>query len=537
VNLEKYRSLFVEEASEHLAEMSRALLALEKESSAEESAASVDCLFRVAHSIKGMAASLDYGSVSSLAHSLEDWLEPLRRGAALPDSGFPLLYTALGALEEMVGEVARNGVAPPPRSDLLALLEMPHDADFSELLPSHGAKATSDAAAPPPLRPSVRVRTEAIDRFLAAVGEVMQRHARLETLYQAFPLWEEHREFTDELDRMAHVVRELRRRALDIRTTPVRRVLERLPRVVSELARELGKRVQTELSGEEIEVDCAVLDHLDDPLLHLVRNAVDHGIETPDQREAAGKPPLATLRIAASRAPGRVRIRIEDDGRGIDVEGLRRRAVERRLMPEAVAEDLPIERLCELIFEPGMSTRDEVTAVSGRGVGLDAVRRTVQGLGGSVGVQSTPAQGTCFEVELPSMVALQRILVLEVGGERVAVPVARVECVLGMDEGSVEGFGPDAFFVWHEEPIPLLDLGSRIGLERRDNRTGNVVVLEAQGFRLGLRVDRAGAELEVFVREVPPALRPIELLGGVAILPDGAPVFLLEVGVLTEDRV
>jgi two-component system chemotaxis sensor kinase CheA len=535
VNLEKYRALFIEEAGDHLAEMSRAVVALERHPSAGEAAAAVDSMFRMAHSIKGMAASLDYDAISALAHRLEDWLEPLRAGAEVSDAGFEVMYEALGALEEMVAQVASGGL-PQAREDLIAGLAScaPHSAARRA---APAAPASGRVAGPPPPRAgrrTVRVRTDAIDRFLAAVGEVMQRHSRLEALYRSIPLWHEHREFSDELDHMEHVVRELRRRALDVRTTPLRRTLERLPRVAMELGRELGRRVAVEVSGEEVEVDCAVLDHLDDPLLHLVRNAVDHGIESPAEREAAGKDPVGHLRVVATRVPGRVRIRIEEDGRGIDVERVRRRAIARGLLPEAVAEDLPADRVCEMIFEPGISTRDQVTEVSGRGVGLDAVRRALQALGGTISVESVEGRGTAFEIELPSIVALQQIMVLEVAGERVALPLAQVKSVLALDEGVVEGVGPDAFFVWREEPIPLLALGPRLGLPvAQPEGKGTVVVLEPHGFRLGLCVDRAQSQLEVFVREVPPALAPRKLLGGVAILPDGDPVFLLEVAALT----
>jgi two-component system chemotaxis sensor kinase CheA len=535
VNLEKYRALFIEEAGDHLAEMSRAVVALERHPSAGEAAAAVDSMFRMAHSIKGMAASLDYDAISALAHRLEDWLEPLRAGAEVSDAGFEVMYEALGALEEMVAQVASGGL-PQAREDLIAGLAScaPHSAARRA---APAAPASGRVTGPPPQRAgrrTVRVRTDAIDRFLAAVGEVMQRHSRLEALYRSIPLWHEHREFSDELDHMEHVVRELRRRALDVRTTPLRRTLERLPRVAMELGRELGRRVAVEVSGEEVEVDCAVLDHLDDPLLHLVRNAVDHGIESPAEREAAGKDPVGHLRVVATRVPGRVRIRIEEDGRGIDVERVRQRAIARGLLPEAVAEDLPADRVCEMIFEPGISTRDQVTEVSGRGVGLDAVRRALQALGGTISVESVEGRGTAFEIELPSIVALQQIMVLEVSGERVALPLAQVKSVLALDEGVVEGVGPDAFFVWREEPIPLLALGPRLGLPvAQPEGKGTVVVLEPRGFRLGLCVDRAQSQLEVFVREVPPALAPRKLLGGVAILPDGDPVFLLEVAALT----
>ncbi len=363
----------------------------------------------------------------------------------------------------------------------------------------------------------------------------MQRHARLETLHRASPLWELHAELGEELYGMERVVRELRRRALDIRTTPVRRVLERLPRVASELARALGKRVEVKLDGDEVEVDRAVLDHLDDALLHLVRNAVDHGVESLAKRTLAGKDPIASVRLSASRVGGRLHLRLEDDGAGIDVEGVRRRAVERGMLPEAVAEDLPPERIAELLFEPGMSTKDEVSEISGRGVGLDAVKHQIEALGGTISLHSRPGQGTVFEIDLPLMVALQRVLILEIGGERVALPVNRVESIVDVEDGAIEGVGGEAFFVWKDEPMPLLDLGRRVlGAPAPEPPRGNVVVLETQGFRYGLRVDGVAADPEVFVREVPPVLSGLKLLAGVAILTDGEPVFLLEPSFLVE---
>ena len=348
-------------------------------------------------------------------------------------------------------------------------------------------------------------------------------------------MWQLPGDFREELDGIERVVRELRRRALEIRTTPVRRVLERLPRVASELARALGKRVEVTLSGDEVEVDRAVLDHLDDPLLHLVRNAVDHGIESPAKRSLAGKDPIGRIELSAARVRGRLKVRLEDDGAGIDIEAVRRRAVERG-MPLAVAEDLPDDHVAELLFEAGMSTKDEVSTISGRGVGLDAVKRQIEALGGTLALTSGPGAGTCFEIDLPSMVALQRVIVLEVAGERVALPASRIERVLDQSEGTVEGTGGEAFFVWKDEPMPLLDLASQVMAESQAlPERGRVLVLEHQGFRFGLLVDRVAADHEVFVRELPSVLAGRNALAGVAVLNDGQPVFLLEPGALVGD--
>ncbi len=534
MDLEKYRRLFVDEATDHLGEMARALATLEGGGSSREA---IDTLFRMAHSIKGMAASLDYSSAATLAHRLEDWMEPLRGGEALDPAGLPLIAEAIAALEEMVATIDEGQQPPDAVAELLRRLsEPPTPAEHSAPSRLAPRESTREVQAPP-LPRSVRVRTEAVDRFLSAVGELMQRQTRLEELHRDAPLWEGHGEFGEQLEGMENVVRELRRRALDIRTTPVRRVLDRMPRVAAELARELGKRVRVELRGEEVEVDRAILDHLDDPLLHLVRNAVDHGIESPEERERAGKSPFGTIVLSAARVAGRLRVRLEEDGRGIDVEGVRRCAVERGLLLEMVAEDLPPERICELIFEAGISTREEVTHVSGRGVGMDAAKRTIEGLGGTITLENRPGQGTVIELELPAMAALQRVLVLEVGPERVALPVSQLEAVLAFDEAQVERAGIDSFFVFKDEPLPLLDLAEHIGLGCGPVDAGNVLVLETRGFRFGLLVDRAVGDLEVFVREIPELLSDHQALGGVTILPDGQPVFLLEPGPMVESFV
>ncbi len=535
MNLEKYKVLFVDEATDHLVEMSRALAILEGNASSEDAAEAIDTLFRMAHSIKGMAASLDYDSISALSHQLEDWLEPARELGRVPADGLRLLFGSVRALEEMVTAVEESGESPAPREDLAYWLSQPIQFGRNEITEAATQMSASEPSAPP-LPPSVRVRTTVIDRFLASVGEMLQRQARLEAIHKDAPVWERHREFDEELEGMTRVVRDLRRRALEIRTTPVQRVLERLPRVASELAHELGKSVRVELRGEEVEVDRAVLDHLGEPLLHLVRNSMDHGIEAPETRISAGKDAVGTIRISAATVSGRLELSLDDDGGGVDIERLREQAIESGRLPAEVAEDLPPDRICELIFEPGLSTRDEVTTVSGRGVGLDAVKRTIEGLGGTIRVSSNFGLGTRFDLELPSMAALQHVLILEVGSERIAIPLSRVEAVLGIDEGLVEQMGTEAFFVWKEEPLPLLDLGERVGLSKAvTDKLGCVVVVEVRGFQFGLHVDRAAAHLEVFVRDVPSALASIDPLAGVAVLPDGTPVFVLEVAALVED--
>ncbi len=506
------------------------MIALERDPGGQEATDAIAVLFRMVHSIKGTAASLGFDAISTFAHRLEDWLDPVRDGAPLDCAKLDLLDDAIGEFERMLAGVSRDG-SPPPAGDgwEARLVRDPGPIMSSE--PATAQEATESDA--PAISASVSVAAEKLDRFLASVGELMQHQSRFEGLHRASPVWDGHRELGDELERMAHAVRELRRRCLEIRTTPLRGRLGRLPRVAARLARDLGKQLELEISGAEVEVDRSLLDALEEPLLHLLRNAVDHGIETPEEREAQGKDPTGRIRVRAARAGSRLRLTLEDDGRGIDVDAIRARAVERGLLPEEVAEDLPPARVFELVFEAGLSSRERAGSVSGRGVGLDAVRRAIEAQRGTVALLSRAGQGTRCEIDLPLMVALQRVLVLEIRGEVVALPSTSVESVVAVCEGTLERSGDEAFFVFKDEPIPVIDLGPRVGLSApAADADSALVFVESRGLRVGLRVDAVIADREVFVRRVPAVLEPIGLLAGVAILPSGIPVFLLDPGAL-----
>ena len=232
----------------------------------------------------------------------------------------------------------------------------------------------------------MRVRTETLDRLLSTVGEVILHSSQVRTSAHA-----EGRprsgELASTLDRMERVVGDLQRRALELRTTPLLRILEPLPRAAREIAAKLGKQVEVVLRGAELELDRSILDRLGDPLVHLLRNAVDHGLEAPAARVRAGKPEVGRIEIEARRERDMIQIAVRDDGAGIDLDAVRRRAVEAGLLPHDVAVDLPPEQVAGLIFHAGLSTAASVSEVSGRGVGMDAVRVTIESLGGTVEVR------------------------------------------------------------------------------------------------------------------------------------------------------
>jgi two-component system chemotaxis sensor kinase CheA len=377
----------------------------------------------------------------------------------------------------------------------------------------------------------VRVRTETLDRLLSSVGEVILASSQLRTRAAG---GQGTAELEHGLDRMERMVGDLQRRALRLRTAPLLRVVDTLPRTAREVASSLGKQVEVELRGAELELDRAILDRLADPLVHLVRNAVDHGIEAPEQRREAGKPPAGRLVIDARRERDHVRISVADDGRGIDLDKVRRRAVESGILHPDLAADLAPADVAALVFRPGVSTAATVSEVSGRGVGMDAVKSTIEGLGGRVELESNAGLGTVTTLLVPLTAALQRVLLVALGAEQVAIPIAKVERVVEAERSAIEEAGHESFTVVDDQPLLVVDLATRLGIEPgARGRTVPLVLAELREQRVALLVDRLDRQQEVYVKPLPRLLGAARGLAGLTVLGDGRPVFLLDVNQLT----
>jgi two-component system chemotaxis sensor kinase CheA len=372
------------------------------------------------------------------------------------------------------------------------------------------------------------VRAETLDRFLSSVGEVVLSSSQLRGMARGAAT-----ELVAGLDRMDRVVADLQRRGLGLRTAPLLRAFEPIPRMAREIARELGKQVAVELRGAELEMDRAILDRLGDPLVHLVRNSVDHGLESPEARSLAGKPSAGRIVIDARRERDHVRIAVSDDGRGIDLERVKRRAVEAGLLHADLADDLPPNEIASLVFRPGLSTAGEVSKISGRGVGMDAVKATIESLGGSVELASQPGLGTTTLLLVPVTAAVQRMLLLGVAGEVVGLPISKVERVVELDAATIEDAGPERFAIVEDAPLLVIDLAERLGFgPRRESGLAPLVLAEVREERVGLLVERLYGQQEIYVKPLPRLLARARGLSGLTVLPDGAPVFLLDLNPL-----
>lgn len=385
--------------------------------------------------------------------------------------------------------------------------------------------------------PTVRVQTEVLDRFLSAVGEVILNTSQVRTAAEsARP--DRSSVLAEGLDRMDRVVGELQRRALDLRTTPLLRILEPLPRLARDVAQRAGKQVEVDLEGGELELDRSILDRLSDPLVHLIRNAVDHGIEAPEARRAAGKDAIGRVRIQALRNKDMIELSVSDDGRGMDLAAVRARAVEVGLVHPDLADDLPDHELVGMVFRPGFSTARVVSDISGRGVGMDAVRSTIESLGGRVEIASRSGAGTTTTLKVPVTAAVQRVLLLSLGRETVALPITRIERVVELPLDEIEVAGGETFVLIDEEPVPVLDLRELLALPRADQAAprsdvATLLLLDLNEERVAFRVDRVAGQQQIYIKPVPELLTPIRALAGITILGDGRPVFVIDQNQLT----
>jgi two-component system, chemotaxis family, sensor kinase CheA len=377
---------------------------------------------------------------------------------------------------------------------------------------------------------TVRVRTELLDYFLDTVGELILAAARLREVGRTLP--QPHRgDHEESVDRLNAIVKELHNKVMAVRMTPIAAATDRLPRAVRDLARKTGKQVEVAVAGADIEIDRAILDELGDPLLHLVRNAVDHGIEAPHLRLLAGKPAAGRISVSARRERDRVIVEIADDGRGLDPARLREAAVASGAIGREQAAALSDREAYQLACLPGVSTAETVTDVSGRGVGMDAVKKVVEAVGGTLEIGSTPGLGARFLLRLPLTVAVQSVLLVRVGEEVVGLPIAKVHGAAEVDLARLERSQGGPLLPWGSGHVPVHDLSRMMGVPDVPHRAGarQVVVADVGEGYVGLAVDALLGQQEAVLKPLAPPLDRVPGLSAVTVLGNGRPVFVLDV--------
>ncbi len=613
MDMSKYRGMFLSETQEHLRNMARLVVTLEKDSDDRDG---IDSLFRAAHSIKGMAASMGYEQTACLAHHLEDLMDGFRKGGAVTAAAIDHLLAGIdlleGLLEDVAAERAEREVgtflsAPletaetepslpsvaalsadsfvpdlggalqlvvelaadtpiPAARALLLLREMDRLGTLLQSQPTEEALLQGNATGrleawlqselPPGQiqetlaamadvervtlaadrrreQPggrrredsgrTVRVRTELLDRFINLTGELVTNRYMLQTAFRE-ARWAEAGEALEQLRRL---IGDLHHHVLQVRMMPLESITGRLPRMVRELCRKSGKMVELRVSGEDIELDRAILEELADPLVHLVRNAVDHGIEA-----------NGTVSVRAWREKDLALLEVSDDGRGMDPAVIRRKALEKGIATSAQLEALRDRDVLQLVCRPGFSTAAEITETSGRGVGMDVVKTAVENLGGGLEIDSAPGRGTRFQLRLPLSVAIIQVLLVECAGHILGIPITRVLRTLDVPRSEIRSGGKQMVVCLEEERIPLLSLRKMLRLPSQASVRSSLplVVTEATRRKVGLVVDRLVGHREVFVKSLAFPLDRLPGVSGATVLGDGSVVFLIDPQSLLEQR-
>ncbi len=381
-------------------------------------------------------------------------------------------------------------------------------------------------------RALLRVDAEKLDSLLNLVGELVINKTRL----QQIGLSNQLQELSEAIEQMDRVTTDLQGVVMKLRMVPVSQVFNRFPRMVRDLSHSLGKEINLIIQGEETELDRTVIDEIGDPLVHLLRNSIDHGIEMPEVRTAAGKNPVGEVRLIARHEGNNVLLMVTDDGKGMKAEILRQKAVEKGLLTKAEVDAMDTGEALKLIFLPGFSTAEKVTDVSGRGVGMDAVRTKIEALGGVLELDSNPGQGTRVRIRLPLTLAIIQALLVQVQAETYAIPLGSIDSTINITQQDIRTIQQQEVILLRGQIIPLIRLGNILGVtesdEFKDNQELYVVIVQSGDHSIGLLVDSLVGQQEIVIKSLGKILTGIRQIAGATILGDGQVVLILDVNAL-----
>jgi two-component system, chemotaxis family, sensor kinase CheA len=521
--------VFLAESTEAVAAMEEALLALEEH---VDDASQVQTLFRLAHTLKGNAASLGLSDLAELTHAMEDVLSPLREGAlTATDEVITVLLESADAVRALVAEAGGGESAMGRHAQLLPRLR--HVAGGRDAAPAAhplaGADAGTRAARGSDTR-TLRVPVATLDRILDLTGEIAVTRGRLATLLEEGEgRLGEALEIHHESGRLHAELQEL---VMRMRMVPLAPTLARNARLVRDTAAKLGKEARLILSGDDVEVDNKVVELIADPLAHLVRNAVAHGLEAPQIRLLQGKEASGTVFISATRLASSIVLQVKDDGAGLDRGRILETARRHSLVAgeDAHLSDAEVQRL---IFEPGFSTTTAIDTVSGRGVGLDVVRRNVEALRGSIAVSSVPGQGTTFSIRLPLTLAIIQGFSVAVDDEAFVVPLESVVSCLDLPGGG-DGSRETGVIELHGEVVPFVRLRRRLRLGGQAPARERALVIQHRDQRVALVADALLGEGQAVIKPLGRMLQTLPGLAGSTIRGDGSVALLLDVASLVD---
>ena len=563
----KFISQYKAETQEHIQKLNDGLLQLEKKSGDQSL---LETLMREAHTIKGSSTMMGYKRVADLAHMMEDELQRALEGKIkLEKAHFDMFFKCVDAIPRLIEDKVTwedTGVSRPFVDDLCKEIEDVFQGKIPEKAEQHKPKKPevkevkeelvtavpkTEAVLRGPLsEESIRVDIQKLDKLMNLSGELLISKIRLDELSKHLSTKAEEQPqikedcgtLIQELSKVDNTIdfitKELEDEVLRLRMVSVGYLFGTFPRAMRDLANEKGKDVQILLKGEETELDKAIIDEMKMPIMHILRNAVDHGIESPDERVAKGKPRTGLITLTASQQGSQGVIEVSDDGRGIDVEKVKRTAVKRGLITEEKVNELVNDQVYQFLFTPGLSTSEEVTEVSGRGVGLDVVRENISKLKGIVEVYSTLGQGSRFVLRLPLTLGITESLFVASGSETFALPIENVVETIRVDREEIRTVEGKEAITLRGQILPLVRLNDVFGLLQRgivEKKYYLLVVVQSVEKRIALMVDKLLGRQEIVRKNLGGPLRDIRGVSGATIIGDGRVILILDIPQIIEN--
>jgi two-component system chemotaxis sensor kinase CheA len=546
-------------------------------------------IFRLVHTIKGTCGFLGLPRLEALAHAAENLMGKFRQGMPVTSDAVTLILFTIDRIKELLNELEKHQAEPAGGDDDLirALEQMSQQGASDKPAPATKPQAAgtivpqmlerplrpgevsldelervfretpgpADDPPPAPQQPpfapegedkpdakvasqSIRVSLDTLENLMTMVSELVLTRNQLLDLVRRH----EDSEFKVPLQRLSNVTAELQDAAMKTRMQPIGHAWQKLPRIVRDLSTELGKQIALEMHGADTELDRQVLEQIRDPLTHMVRNSADHGLETPAERRAAGKPEQGIIRLAAYHEGGHIVISVADDGRGLNTQRIRDKVLASGLATAAEIDKLSESQLHQFIFRPGFSTAPTITSVSGRGVGMDVVRNNIDQMGGTIDVQSVAGEGVSFTIKIPLTLAIISALIVEAGSERFAIPqLAVVELVRvhAKSEHRIERIKDAAVLRLRNKLLPLVSLKRLLRLEGGDalSDKGFIVVMRVGAQSFGVMVDNVFHTEEIVVKPMASKLRHIGKFSGNTILGDGSVIMIIDPNGIAQDVV
>lgn len=559
----KFIEQFKTETRERIQTLSLGLLKLEKSPQDREL---LNAMMREAHSIKGGAGMMGYKRIADITHKMEDGLQrSLNNELILTKACFEMLFKCLDALEPLLQDKVTwsdHGIDRDFTEDLCALAEKVFSGKFEGEIPKPAetkaaetpaaASVTPNVEAPLPPVPeavapaedSVRVDLEKLNRLVNLSGELLISKIRLEELSKALRVKNESqgeagevfgatlKDLTLVTERIDLLTENMQTEMMKVRMLPVAFLFNTFPRAMRDLAQQKGKEIDLVIEGQETQLDKAILDEMKVPLMHLLRNSVDHGIEAPEERKRQGKSASGRIRLSAAQEGSQVVIAVTDDGRGIDVAKVKEIAVAKGLVSPEHIQSMVDEQVFQLLFTPGFSTSEEVTDVSGRGVGLDVVRDTVIKLKGMVEVTSDPSRGTSFIIRLPLTLAITESLLVVAGSDTYAVPVDSVIETVRIDLGDLKTVETKDVITVRGHILPVVKLHDIFGLPAKgihEKKFFPVLIVQSVEKRIGILVDELLGRQEIISKSMGDPLKHVKHIAGATILGSGKVVMILDI--------